>query len=248
MSAASIRFAPPDAPFAWKSLDPIFPTSAQAFGHRTTSSAGSICEDNFDASGTHFGFVAADTATVRCDAGEFALRRGMYFCIPGAFSLQGGSGLVVTRDGERGMLSFGGPIEDTGRLRYIDGCSDSLLISPPRLGDACLNLLVLPPHTRQRMHDHPSVRVGIVADGQGRCVTPAGSTALSPNMCFIIPTGTRHCFQTDDATMRVIAYHPESDFGPQDEDHPMRNKTEHLALDASAPVTTSSDDASGARL
>jgi hypothetical protein len=25
--------------------------------------------------------------------------------------------------------------------------------------------------------------------------------------------------------MRVVAYHPDSDFGPQDEDHPMINRT-----------------------
>lgn len=247
MGPASIVFAPLGAAVAWPTLDRNFPTSARTFGASSTSTVVTSGPIAFDASGTHFGFVFDGPATVDCAAGSFALRRGMYFCVPGAFSVAGGRGLVVTKEEQRGLMAFGGPIENTGRLRYIDGCSDTLLISPPRLGDACLNLLILPPHTRQRMHDHPSVRVGIVVDGRGRCVTPEKTTSLSPGMVFSIPAGARHCFQTDDATMRVIAYHPDSDFGPQDDDHPMRNRTEHLATDASPRVTSTTEQGSGAR-
>ena len=42
---------------------------------------------------------------------------------------------------------------------------------------------------------------------------------------FRIPFEGNHKFRTFDSEMRVIAYHPDSDFGPQDEDHPMINRT-----------------------
>jgi hypothetical protein len=35
----------------------------------------------------------------------------------------------------------------------------------------------------------------------------------------------QHAFQTFDAPMNVIAFHPDSDFGPEDEFHPMINRT-----------------------
>ena len=34
-----------------------------------------------------------------------------------------------------------------------------------------------------------------------------------------------HCFRTEDSGMCVIAYHPDSDFGPTDDEHPMINRT-----------------------
>ena len=40
-----------------------------------------------------------------------------------------------------------------------------------------------------------------------------------------IPTGGQHSFFTDDQTMDVIAYHPDSDTGPDHDDHPMVNRT-----------------------
>jgi quercetin dioxygenase-like cupin family protein len=171
--------------------------------------------------GTHFGFVQTGTA----DVGEMRLAAGMYFAVPSAVSIRGGSGLVVTREGYRGFFHVGGPVEETGRLRYIDGCTDSLLIPPVLLGDPCLNLLHIPPGTRQSAHTHPSIRVGLIVSGRGECVTPDCHYPLTPGLAFVIAANSMHSFHTNDEALRVIAYHPDSDFGPTHECHPMVNRT-----------------------
>ncbi len=177
------------------------------------------------AGGTHFGYVHAGPAVLTCPAGSFTLAAGMYFALPDAGSITGGRGIVITRLGYRGFFHLGGPVEAAGRLHYIDGCTDSLLIPPVIKGDACLNLLHLPPGTRQTPHTHPSVRVGLVLRGAGECVTAAGRAPLAPGLAFVIRAGGRHCFETDRDSLLVLAYHPDSDFGPTHQDHPMINRT-----------------------
>lgn len=134
-----------------------------------------------------------------------------------------------------------GAIEKEGRLKYIDGCTDSLLIPPVKLGDPCFNHLHFPKGIDQTPHTHPSHRIGIVAKGNGLCKTPFGNIELKEGMIFIIkewdgetfsegldgntyPNGT-HSFQTFEEGMDVIAFHPDSDFGATDVDHPMINRT-----------------------
>ena len=87
----------------------------------------------------------------------------MTFALPraGAVGGPGSAGLVISCPGYTGLFHLGGPLEREGRLRYIDGCSDTLLVSPPRRGDPCLNHLHGPPGTRQSPHTHPSARVGV---------------------------------------------------------------------------------------
>jgi quercetin dioxygenase-like cupin family protein len=149
----------------------------------------------------------------------------MYFSVAGSAMLRGGCGLVITREAYRGFFHVGGPIEETGRLRYIDGCTDSLLIPPVKLGDACLNLLHIPPGTRQSAHTHPSIRVGLIVRGTGNCVTPEHEFALRPGLAFVIAADQLHSFHTENDSLLVVAYHPDSDFGPTDECHPMVNRT-----------------------
>lgn len=175
--------------------------------------------------GTHFGFVQSGAAILETAAGEFRLREKMYFCVPGDFSIAGGAGIVVTRIGFKGLFSIGGEIEETGRLRYIDGCTDTLLIAPPLLGDPCLNALYFPPHIRQTPHTHPSVRVGVVARGAGECLLADQKIPLRAGQAFVIAPETLHSFNTGDSEMVVVAYHPDSDFGATHENHPMINKT-----------------------
>ena len=189
------------------------------------------------ADGTHFGFVNAGECRLRDTVHGCGLSHtvgaGMYFCVPGAVTIEGGSGVVFSRLGFQGVFSIAGPIEQRGRLRYIDGCSDSLLISPLVKGDPCLNHLHFPTGIDQTRHTHPSIRVGIVARGRGRCVVPehddgSGSDQtipLVPGQVFVIPTDGQHSFFTDDETMDIIAYHPDSDTGPDHDDHPMVNRT-----------------------
>jgi len=176
--------------------------------------------------GTHFGYVHESIATLTVPYGTFVLSAGMYFAAPARCTIGGaGSGIVFTRLGYYGVFSIGGPIESEGRLRYIDGCTDSLLISPQLYGDPCLNALYFPSGVSQTEHPHPSVRLGLIAQGSGECRTPTARYPLSPGVAFIIRENARHSFATSDDSLVVIAYHPDSDYGPTDAVHPMINRT-----------------------
>ena len=176
---------------------------------------------------THYGIVTRGKARLLSGTRELALSEGMFFVQPGAAEVDGsgGAGLVISRLGYRGLFQIGGPIEPVGRLRYIDGCTDSLLVCPPRLGEPCLNHLHIPPHTNQTPHSHPSERIGVILRGRGECRTPGGVYALEPGIGWRIPTGCLHSFYTTEESLDVIAWHPDSDFGPTDENHPMINRT-----------------------
>ncbi len=176
--------------------------------------------------GSHFGYVHEGQVILHCASGVFTLRAGMYFSLPGSGTLFGeGQGIVITRLGYQGMFSIGGPIESTGRLLYIDGCRDSLLIPPVMKGDPCLNALYFPPGINQTPHTHPSMRIGMIVSGRGVCVTADEVIPLMPGQMFVIPAGGLHSFRTEDSPMVVVAYHPDSDCGPTDESHPMVNRT-----------------------
>lgn len=171
--------------------------------------------------GTSFGIVCDGDVSIDAVAGSFLLGPGMFFVAPGALRWHGGTGLAIVVPAYRGVFQVGGPLEARGRLRYIDGCTDTLLVCPPRRGDPSLNHLHIPPGTRQAAHTHASDRVGVIARGRGTCVTPAGRTPLSPGMGWWIPAGLRHCFHTEEEALDVVAWHPDSVFGPTDEAHPM---------------------------
>lgn len=116
-----------------------------------------------------------------------------------------------------------------GDLSYIDGCSNSVLIVPPRNGDPCLNYLYFPAGVDQTFHTHPSVRVGIVVGGSGIAEYYEGSilktTRLNTGDSFVIDRHGRHRFCTKDSTMSIIAFHPDSEDGPRDEHNPMKTRT-----------------------
>jgi quercetin dioxygenase-like cupin family protein len=154
------------------------------------------------------------------------LSRGMYGCVPQPRTLKTTRcvALVVSVKNYDGMFSIGGPLEDKGRLKYIDGCTDSGLIHPPKKGDPCLNGLFFPPGIVQTSHYHPSHRIGLVYDGRGLC--HSGKTvAMSAGGIFMIPKGVWHGFETAGVGMRIVAFHPDSDFGPTDESHQMLDAT-----------------------
>ncbi len=210
---------------------------------------------------SYYGFVYQGSMTLdRVGVGKMYLTSGMYFSLSDDFSLCGeGKAVVIEVFDNEGVYKLidvpamnlvGGPIESKGRLKYIDGCSDSLLISPVKMGGPCLNHLHFPKAIEQTAHTHPSHRIGIVSKGSGKCVTPFGDLDLIEGMIFIIlewdletygegldgemhPAGT-HCFFTFDEAMDVIAFHPDSDFGPTDVNHPMINRTIVKGLSASS--------------
>lgn len=183
---------------------------------------------------TTYGYVLRGSCRLESAGIDAKLSAGAFFAVPGEYSLIAVDGLVATirRHGFRGQLIVG-TIEKHGRLSYIDGCSDSLLVYPPRLGDPCLNHLHFPPGIWQSQHTHPSIRMGVVAKGGGKAfrVPAAGNSGwevdLSEGCMFLLPEQEQHSFRTveTDSTMDVIAYHPDSDWGPTDAAHPMRNRT-----------------------
>ncbi len=204
---------------------------------------------------SYYGFVHSGVLCIRGnkDGHGTLLSEGQFFSRVGDFHFDShylGSAVVIEVFHGRGiypqtkfraMSLYGGPIEAVGRLNYIDQCTDSILVPPVKLGDPCFNHLHFPKNIRQTMHIHPSHRIGIVAKGEGECITPFGILPLTKGMIFVIKEsdGTKfaqgldgkdhelgsHCFNTYDQEMDVIAFHPDSDFGPTDIDHPMINRT-----------------------
>jgi mannose-6-phosphate isomerase-like protein (cupin superfamily) len=77
------------------------------------------------------------------------------------------------------------------------------------------------------------MRVGMVIRGHGACVTPTETIPLMPGRVFVIRAEGPHRFRTTDSEMSVVAYHPDSDFGPTHEAHPMINRTMVNGLPAS---------------
>lgn len=144
--------------------------------------------------------------------------------------MEEGQLFIIVRYGFRGIDMIG-KSEKNGRLSYIDGCTDSLLVMPPRLGDPCLNYLHFPMGIDQTQHLHPSIRMGIVIGGKGEAFQkPEGKREgweedLTKGMMFCLEEGEVHSFRTAESYMDIIAYHPDSDFGPTDIDHPMLNRT-----------------------
>ena len=194
------------------------------------SSAETVCSE-FDLSPAHYGFVWQGQGELFFNNLRFQIQTGMYFCLPGPFAVSGNLAGIVMSGTESnalvqpGIFQLGGPIEPEGRLKYIDGCSDTLLISPPKLGMPCVNLLHIPPNTLQRYHTHPSFRFGIITDGNGSCDSDNRSDPLRPGTVFYIQKNGNHRFRTDESRLSVIAMHPDSDFGPDDSNHPMVNRT-----------------------
>ncbi len=184
--------------------------------------------------GTRFGFVLEGSVPFSRKIGgvEIAMNihAGMYWSFPGCGQISPTKGegkcVIIESDDFHGLFLVGGPVEQRGRLKYIDGATDTLIIPPVRMGDPCLNYLHFPPNTRQTSHTHPSLRLGVVFRGRGRCILPNNiETPLEPGMIFAILPDSEHAFFTDDQSLEVIAYHPDSDFGPQDINHPVINRT-----------------------
>lgn len=177
---------------------------------------------------THFGFILRGNIELLYLARKRRLEKGDFFSVSGKATIsRGGFGIVCSAKNYLGMNIFGGPVESEGRLRYIDGCTDSLLVPPVRKGDPCLNHLHFPAGIVQTPHTHPSVRAGVIYRGLGECVVPEEDRKipLMAGFAFLIGTNAIHSFNTVSESMDVIAFHPDSDTGMTDDDHPMINRT-----------------------
>tara|TARA_Y100001972_G_scaffold34521_1_gene42841 strand:- start:437 stop:1264 length:828 start_codon:yes stop_codon:yes gene_type:complete len=206
---------------------------------------------------SYYGYIYDGLVTINVSEhknyNSYNLLDGMFFSLKDNFRIKKdevGKLVLIEVVNEAGIYpetkfqaynTFGGPVEKSGRLKYIDGCTDSLLIPPIKLGNPCLNHLHFPRYITQTQHTHPSHRIGIVSKGNGLCVTPFGNLPLTKGMIFVIkewdgksyaraldgkmhPVG-EHAFNTTAETLDVIAFHPDSDFGATDVEHPMINRT-----------------------
>lgn len=232
----AFRSLPMNHGVTYADFDPLF-------GSRVTAIAGGghPCNDDSE---TNFVYCAKGTFDMYVTGvGQYTLREGMYGCLRKGFvsAHPTSYGFSIAKPNYKGLFMFGGPVEDLGRLKYIDGCTDSLLIPPVMKGDPCFNLLVFPPGIDQTMHTHPSVRIGMVIRGHGQCrqLDAAGEESrvdLFPGRMFAIQAEGAHAFSTPfDEGMAVVAYHPDSDFGPTHEEHPMLNRTIIDGVSASDP-------------
>lgn len=177
-----------------------------------------------------YGYSYGDS-TLNIDGKKHVLEKGQFFGLSVKESMQAEAKdklFLVVRLGYMVQNTIGW-VEKQGRLSYIDGCSDSLLVYPARLGDSSLNLLYFPPGIDQSFHRHPSIRLGCVIDGKGFSshgeTNKIGEDALVPGVSFCLTEQERHRFRTEDSSMTVIAFHPDGDWGPTDHNHTMLNRT-----------------------
>lgn len=134
-------------------------------------------------------------------------------------------GIIIERLGINEIFQINPSLEEVGRLKYIDGCTDTLVIAPTKWGMPTLSALYFPKHTKQSQHTHPSYRIGMVVSGNGICKTPNESLEMKEGDVIIVHKDGLHSFETQENEMVLISFHPDSEFGPKDDDHPMINKT-----------------------
>ena len=204
----------------------MYPTYAQFF-KQSTANVGA-------AYATTYGYVLeGDEVIATANGQNWNMKQGNYFAFHGIvdFSVAGaGSIWTVTKLGYRCMPMVG-QIESNGRLSYIDGCSDSVLVSMPRYGDPVLNYLHFPTGIYQTQHTHPSIRMGVVISGEGEAFQEKSNFSdgwvkpLKKGCMFMLTEQELHSFRTTDSHMDIIAFHPDSDTGPTDENHSMINRT-----------------------
>lgn len=179
---------------------------------------------------TLYGYVHRGDVKMR-DGRE--IRQGEYFCLPYEDQVDWGLQtkthqsrvFVACRLGFLGQRQIGSRLEKQGRLSYIDGCSSTMLVYPPRLGDPSFHHLHFPPSVNQSWHTHPAARIGLIVRGSGKASVRGAEHALKPGMMFGLDPMEPHRFRTEHQSMDLVVFHPEGDWGPQDENHPMLNRT-----------------------
>lgn len=168
-------------------------------------------------------FILAKDAVLKSDHCSYS---GDFVCSTNKEFKISGSGLVIQTPGYSFNEEVISSYDKTGQghLSYIDGCSNSNLVSPPRNGDPCINYLYFPSHTNQTYHTHPSVRIGLVVNGSGVADVNDDAIPLEVGKYFILHRHARHRFRTE-VGMSIIIFHPDSEDGPRDEFNPMKTRT-----------------------
>lgn len=197
----------------------IFGLNGEKIGHAFLKPTDGAC----------YGIVQRGEATLEFGDKIVNLVAGNWFTTAAGISLYLGRTavvLLVQRNGYTGMDVIG-RMESQGRLKYIDGARDSILFGPIRKGDPIINALFMPSGIHQTMHTHPSTRCGMILSGEAQAETRERVHPLLPGMIFFLPTNGWHKFRTDLSKnhLTLFAFHPDSEYGPSDEDHPMLTRT-----------------------
>tara|TARA_R110002050_G_scaffold91855_1_gene192653 strand:+ start:2529 stop:3248 length:720 start_codon:yes stop_codon:yes gene_type:complete len=203
-------------------------TTIYGFENLSCERAGEII---IEKTGGAFGYINKGYLKVKVDDTILSIAEGFYFSLPDNFEICEVSekyqfALWVQK--EYNPMIQVGKVEDYGRLNYIDGCHDSMLVHPIKKGNPCLNALYMPEGVNQTAHTHPSLRSGFIITGGAKCITNHTQFNLEDGQIFYLETNTVHKFRTDYADyvrMKLVAFHPDSDFGAEDENHPMINRT-----------------------
>ena len=161
--------------------------------------------------GSIYGYVASGTLTV----GDMVIPQGHAFALPQNYDKvtrsEDATVWVIARHGYRAQVVVTKP-ENKGRLSYIDGCSDTLLVYPTRRGDGSLSLLYFPPNIDQSWHTHPSIRLGYVASGAGTAHWRDPQTGknmtkpLKAGDSFLLDEHCSHRFCTAGKEMLILLY------------------------------------------
>jgi uncharacterized RmlC-like cupin family protein len=118
--------------------------------------------------------------------------------------------------------------ESVSNLPYVNGCSSHQVFPPIRIGDPTMQLLYLPPNTKEQIHHiHSTTRVVYVKDGRGYSIQGMkGEKKIELNKgdIIILDKMTPHHFKTIEDELIVIPIHI---FSSTDSEynHPMRNGT-----------------------
>jgi quercetin dioxygenase-like cupin family protein len=191
-----------------------------------------LIDEKYDSTPVHaystvYGYCFGETDITHL-GDAYNLKAGDYFSLPLTIHhlniTPDAPVFLIYRLGYQGIQQIG-RTENKGRLSYIDGCSSTILVPPPRKGDPCFNLLHFPQGTDQSGHTHPSIRIGVVASGEGIAYADHDVKPLRTGDMFFLLAHEMHRFVTAESEMRIIAYHPDSDWGPTDQDHAMLSRT-----------------------
>ena len=147
------------------------------------------------------------------------IKQEEYFCIAATgeekFEVRGQSVFFV-RYGFQGLNQIGGPVESTGRIGSTDGSSTTLLIAPPRMGDAELDLLHIPSSVTRGPSQHASCRFGVVLKGCCTLTINKQQTQLNIGSVFCIEAHESYSIKTLQSNATIIMYQPEGGWGPNE--------------------------------
>lgn len=169
-------------------------------------------------------YIISINSTLR--SRSFKLKGAFCACLNEEYIIEGNALIIdcpgyLFNEQKIAKLDFTSP----GQLSYIDGCSNTNVIDPLRNGDPCLNYLYFPPSIQQTFHTHPSLRIGVIVHGQGTAEIYDKKYTLKENDMFILERHVLHRFLTENSSMSLFVFHPDSEDGPRDEFNPMKTRT-----------------------